>query len=88
MKSSSGKKRNVKKVPIDDEDVLKEEERMNSGITSSSPSSLTLLSGNYLPDTVVVVNDLIKVYGRGKRQFVANKGISAFFFWLFSSSFF
>lgn len=55
----------VKKMAIDDEDVLDEERAIEDD--------------NLPPDTVIVLRNLVKTFGRGKNQFVAVKGVSQYF---------
>lgn len=57
----------VKKMAIDDEDVLDEERAIEDD--------------NLPPDTVIVLRNLVKTFGRGKNQFVAVKGVSQYFWY-------
>ncbi len=52
----------VEAKPVDDEDVLHEEQ--------------TIEEEQYLPGTVIILRNLVKIFGRGKKQFVAVKGVS------------
>lgn len=58
----------VKKMAIDDEDVLDEERAIEDD--------------NLPPDTVIVLRNLVKTFGRGKNQFVAVKGVSQYFWYV------